>query len=760
MHFAAYSRLWRWGLAVAVSCCALPATAEPWPTAPAKTSDLRLRAPIDRWDEAIPLGNGLTGGLLWGGGRSLKLSLDRGDLWDNRQPDVWSRPDRNYATMRRLLAEKNQKSLEAMFRQPYLKYAYPTKIPAGRLEIDLGEGVQIKEFTLDLASAIGRARLENSSVEVFFHATEPVALIRLPGAETHCRLVPPASVQKLGYPPVEPGQEGNVQWFLQKTHDQRAYAVVVATRMTASSDAPMTELAVAIASTDDGPDPVSLGRQRAQSALDRGYSSLQRSHIDWWKKFWSRSAVAVPDRAIQQHYDLVQYFYGAASRRGAPPIPLQGVWTADAGKLPPWKGDFHNDLNTQMTYWACWTSGRFDQGASFTDFMWNHLPRHRKFAKNFFGVSGAAVPGVMSLAGEPIGGWCAYSLSPTMGAWIAHSFYQQWRYTKDERFLKERAYPYCEAIARCLEDLLEPDEQGNLKLPLSSSPEIHENAPTSWLTPNSNFDLSLLRWLFGAVAEMANARGDATAEAHWKDLLDRLDPLAVEGESGPLRISPDESLAFSHRHFSHLMAIYPLGTLHVEGSDHDRRIIDASIAQLQQHGTQRWTGYSFAWLACLAARTGKPELTLENLHVYLKAFTSRNGFHLNGDFKRLGYSRFTYRPFTLEGNFAAGQAVHEMLLQSWGGVVRVFPAVPKAWKDVEFTDLRAEGALAVSARRRGGKTILVRIRAEQADTLRLRDPFDGKPATWTGPVVGRKKDDYTCKLGKGQILVGRVAGEE
>ena len=89
---------------------------------------------------------------------------------------------------------------------------------------------------------------------------------------------------------------------------------------------------------------------------------------------------------------LVRYFYGAASRRGAPPIPLQGVWTADAGELPPWKGDYHNDLNTQMTYLAHRTSGDFDEGATFLDYLWDLLPKFRQFAKEFYDAPGAAVP--------------------------------------------------------------------------------------------------------------------------------------------------------------------------------------------------------------------------------------------------------------------------------------------------------------------------------------------------------------------------------
>ena len=117
------------------------------------------------------------------------------------------------------------------------------------------------------------------------------------------------------------------------------------------------------------------------------------------------------------------------------------------------------------------------------------------------------VPGVMALDGKPMGVWYQYSLSPTMGAWVAQSFYWHWRYTMDPQFLKERAYPYCSGIAEALVGLMKPDKNGKLKLALSSSPEIHNNFQQAWLTPNSNFDLALIRWIFGANAEMADALG-------------------------------------------------------------------------------------------------------------------------------------------------------------------------------------------------------------------------------------------------------------
>jgi len=720
---------------------------------PAATSNLELAAPIDRWDEAVPVGNGLTGGLLWGSGSNLKLSLDRGDLWDLRTPETLLRDDWTWTTIRKLVAEKNQARISELFDVPYNAFPYPTKIPAGRLELALDGSQSAESFLLDLQTAVARVKLPAGSVEVFFSAVEPVTMLRITGPRPKWRIVAPDSLKQLGYAPPETGSEGETSWSVQEAALGLKYTVVVGGRV--AGDA--TEIALSITSTHDGPNPLALGRKRVGRALDAGYASMLKAHVAWWREFWAQSGVRVPDAEIQKHYDLVQYFYGAASRRGAPPMPLQGVWTADQGTLPPWHGDYHHDLNTQLTYWAYLASGRFDEGAAFIDFMWDLLPEHRKFAERFYAAGGAAVPGVMTLDGKPMGGWSQYSLSPTNGAWVAQAFYFHWRYTMDQEFLAQRAYPYCSEIAECLCDLLERGPDGKWKLPLSTSPEIHNNSLAAWLTPNSNNDLAILRWLFGALVEMARALDDERAAARWQDFLGGLDDLAVEGEAGPLRLAPDESLAESHRHHAHLMAIHPLGILSVEGSDRDRRIIDASLAEIDRLGTRAWCGYSFSWMSCIAARVAKPDRAIKNLEIFVEAFISRNGFHVNGDYKRLGYSGFSYRPFTLEGNFAAAQAVHEILLQSWGDVVRVFPAVPDKWPDVSFDNLRAEGGFRVSARRQGGATSWVRIEATHDGELRLRDPFAGKPASWNRDDLKRIGSDYHCTLGRGEILEGRVS---
>ena len=577
-----------------------------------------------------------------------------------------------------------------------------------------------------------------------------MALVRVPAGAVDLNFVPASAVAKLDYEPAQVKTDGDYLISEQRAADGLRYAVVVKKREVAGS----TELALTITSTTDGPNPVALGLKRVDEALTVGFDAAFAEHGAWWKEFWAQSSVRVPDAGIQRQYDLVEYFYGAASRRGAPPMPLQGVWTADEGVLPPWKGDYHHDLNTQLTYWAYLQAGHFEEGVAFLDFMWNLLPEHREFARTFYGTPGAAVPGVMTLDGKALGGWSQYSLSPTNGAWVAQAFYWHWRYTMDEAFLKERAYPYLAALAECFEAMLKPDADGKLCLPLSSSPEIHDNTIKAWLKPNSNFDLALLRWHFGALAEMAAVLGDTAAANRWKGVLGRLGDFAIEPDTHALRLNADESLTESHRHHSQLMAIHPLGLVTVEGGEKDRRIIDGSLEQVSRLGTRNWCGYSFSWLSCMAARTGKTDLALANLDTFVKAFISRNGFHLNGDQLGGKNSNFTYRPFTLEGNFAAAQAVHEMVLQSWNGVIRVFPAVSGAWADVAFKRMRTEGAFEVSAVRCGGQTESVEIVAGRDGQLRLGNPFGAAAAEWNRADLKEEGGIITCTLRKGEKLTG------
>lgn len=720
--------------------------------------NLELAAPITRWDEAIPLGNGMLGGLLWGEGNTLKLSLDRGDLWDERPAPGDPLAHFTYFRMAELVAQKNNAAISEIVDKQGYEQPHPTRIPAGRLELEFAPIEKVTSFGLDFATATGRAAFAGGGrAEVFFSAVSPFALLRASGAIVQSmRLVAPASLRKLHFPEAEHGSEGSAQWFVQATAEGERYCVYVQTRQIADA----TLLAAAVAySLADGLHVLAVARARAEGALKAGYLNSHKPHAEWWRAFWAKSSVTLPDAEVLRHYQFGQYVYGSASRAGAPPMPLQGVWTADAGELPPWKGDYHHDMNTQLTYMGYQAAGRFAEGRTFLDFLHARLPEFRQFAKKFYETPGAAVPGVMSLGGHPVGGWAQYSLSPTSGAWLGQLFYLHWRYTRDEKFLREIALPWCREIGECLVALMGPDSRGVLVLPLSSSPEAWNNDQRAWVTPNSSHDIACLRMLFLALQEMSDAAGEDEETARWRQLASALGPLPVSLH-GLIKISANEDLTFSHRHFSTMIGLYPFNLLTIEGSDKEQALVRRNLAEIERLGVREWGGSSYTWMAALRARARDGESALWHLKAYLHAFVSRNGFHLNADLTKSGFSSFDNRAFTLEGNLLTCAAVHEMLLQSWDahpgaggwGVIRLFPATPWRWHDAEFSDLIAEGGRTVSARRENNATTWFRITVARDGELRIRDNFGGRMPQWTRAAPKKVGHDFVFTLKAGMVV--------
>jgi len=155
-------------------------------------------------------------------------------------------------------------------------------------------------------------------------------------------------------------------------------------------------------------------------------------------------------------------------------------------------------------------------------------------------------------------------------------------------------------------------------------------------------------------------------------------------------------------------------------------IIADSLHQIDLLGTGEWVGYSFSWYAGLCARIGNGGAVISMLERYLDGFVSPNGFHLNGDFKNLGYSVYKYRPFTLEGNFAAVQAVNEMLLQNIHGVIHIGYALPKGLS-ASFQQMRTEGGFLVSAEiSEDGTPKNVNIVSTAGGLCQIANPWPGR----------------------------------
>ncbi|MBO9675107.1 MAG: glycoside hydrolase N-terminal domain-containing protein [Sphingobacteriaceae bacterium] len=680
----------------------------------------------NRWDEAMPLGNGMLGVLIWEKNNKLRLSLDRADLWDERKAlDI---KKLNFKWVEEQVHQNNYGAVQKLGDEPYDSSPYPTKLPAAAMEFDMAKLGKVLSNELDIETALNTVKFENGTVfNCYIHAAKQEGYFSFKNLKSAAVL--PALIvhnyangqiekgdnshageglQKLGYQKGTVTHTANSIRYHQPTYQGHYYEVLVQWRKLPDGNI--------IGSWTISNDRVAtLALISATAKEPTGWDT----HVKWWKDFWSKSNISVPDQLIQKQYYLEMYKLGCVARKGAPAITLQAVWTADNGSLPPWKGDFHNDLNTQLSYWPTYTANHLAEGATFTDWLWNIREKNLDYTRQYFGVNGLNVPGVVTLNGDPMGGWIQYSLSPTVSAWTSQHFYWQWKYSMDKRFLKTRAYPYiCEA-ATYLENITRLKD-GKRSLPLSSSPEYNDNSIKAWFLNWTNYDLSLAKFLFKAAAEVSMAKGKIDESKHWAEVLEQLPDYEIN-ETG-LTIAPGSNLTGSHRHFSQYMAIYPLDLLDVN-HEKDKTIIDNSLKHIEEMGTRAWCGYSFSWMASMYARAYQADKAVKQLEIFASNFCSPNSFHLNGDQKGGQYSGFTYRPFTLEGNFAFAQGVQELLLQSRSGYIQAFPAVPQRWKDVTFNNLRAQGAFLVSGNKENGVPTKVKVYAEKEGLLRIKLPF-------------------------------------
>ncbi|MCK5469770.1 MAG: hypothetical protein KAI99_14720, partial [Cyclobacteriaceae bacterium] len=208
----------------------------------------------------------------------------------------------------------------------------------------------------------------------------------------------------------------------------------------------------------------------------------------------------------------------------------------------------------------------------------------------------------------------------------------------------------------------------------------------------------------------------------WQQILNEWPGYGIDAKEG-LMFSEHVPYFESHRHFSHLMAIHPLGLIDWENGEGDRRIIENTIKNLDEKGPGQWTGYSYSWEGNLKARARDGEGAAEALRIFAEAFCLPNSFHVNGDQSGKGYSGMTYRPFTLEGNFAFASGINEMLIQSHTGIVRLFPAIPAGWQNVSFENIRTEGAFLVSSIMKNREIVDIQIRAEKGGMLVLDNSF-------------------------------------
>ena len=426
--------------------------------------------------------------------------------------------------------------------------------------------------------------------------------------------------------------------------------------------------------------------QILDKALATGTGKLQKQHRTWWNHYYPSNFLTLPDGMKENFYWIQMYKLASATRADRALIDCTGPWLTKT----PWPNAWWN-LNVQLTYWPLNASDRLDLAASLENALYNNVEQLRKNIPEAYrhDALGLGRTSNFYCATEPVG-IPGVSKTAEVGllTWACHNLWLIYRHKMDDALLRDKLFPLLKGAVNYYLHFLQKEEDGKLHLPATYSPEYGS-------AEDCNFDLSLLRWgCLTLIQSAERLKIDDPLLPKWKTVLEELTPYPMD-ENG-LFIGRNTPYAFSHRHYSHLLAAYPLYTLNKEHPE-DVDLIERSL-HFWQSKTGAHQGYSLTGASSISSALGKGNDALAYLNKLFGRFLSVNTLYRESG------------P-VIETPLSGAQSIHDMLLQSWGGKIRVFPAVPDAWQDVAFDGLRTEGAFKVSANRKAGKTEFIQVKS-------------------------------------------------
>src|SRR5437773_3675524 len=477
-------------------------------------------------------------------------------------------------------------------------------------------------------------------------------------------------------------------------------------------------------------------RAATSDAARLGVARLERAHRQWWHAYYPASVLTFPDARLEAYYWIQIYKLGSAMRAAGPILDLNGPWF----NATPWPAIWWN-LNIQLTYSPLFRANRLDLAES----LFRNLDRHKQALIDNVPErlrGGAAAIGRSSGPDlvRPVDLRAAQSdAAHEMGdlPWTLYYYWLHYRSQLVHRILRDRVYPLLRRAMGNYLAYVERGDDGHWHLPATHSPELAT-------VPDANYDLALLRWgLETLIASADRLRIDDPLLPRWRDVRANLTPFP--SDSAGLMVGRDRPWKESHRHYSHLLAIYPLALIAPDQPE-QRALIEKSLSTWERDRAL-FRGYSFTGGASMHAVLGQGDTALTRLNLYLDAprYMEPNTFYAEAG------------P-VIETPLSAATSIQDLFLQDWVGTLRVFPAMPAAWTEAAFDRLRADGAFLVSAVRHDGRTAWVRIESLAGQPCRL------VVADWDTAVVRahagaaprltkRTSGDFVIDLRKGASVV-------
>ena len=722
--------------------------------------------PAEAWVEALPVGNGQLGAMVFGGTDQERIQFNEDTLWTG-EPRDYTHPgaSRHLPAIRRLLFKDKQKEAEALAMErfmsvPLRQFAYQ---PFGDLRLHFPGHGQATGYRrrLDLDSGVVTVVYEADGVkftrEALASAPGKVIAVRItadePGVVSFTAALdsPHPDVTTRAVGETQLALRGRLGKFYHERMQQEFSSVLkFEARLAVSSEGGNVEvtdrgvevtgvdaatLLVAAATSykgcqDTSGDPAARCQRVLRAAAGKDYAALRAAHVAdhrrlfrrVWLELGTTDAARLPtDERIKNfadgddpqlaalYFQFGRYLLIAGSRPGSQPANLQGIWNDSL--TPPWDSKWTVNINTEMNYWPAEVCNLAECHEPLFDMLDEVVISGRKTARVHYGCGGWVLHHNTDLwrGTAPINK-SNHGIWVTGGAWLCQHLWEHYLFSGDREFLARRAYPVMkEAAAFFVDFLMEDPKTGWLISTPSNSPEI------GGLVAGPTMDHQIIRTLFcNCIAASETLGVDDDFRSRLAGLVPRIAPNQI-GRHGQLQewLEDRDDPKNHHRHLSHLWGLHPGREITLRGTPELAR---AARTSLEFRGDND-VGWSRAWQVNLFARLGDAPTAYDRLAKLIGANANPNLFNKCRAGRPL--------PFQIDANFGGTAGIAEMLLQSHASEVALLPAWPKeAWPTGRVKGLRARGGLEVEITWQDGRATRAVLKAALDGRHRLRAPKD------------------------------------